>query len=45
MKLNETIKKVLSEETLKDSLIDLIKTDGIERALKTVGGIVCCGGK
>ena len=39
MKLNETIKKVLSEETLKDSLIDLIKTDGIERALKTVGGI------
>lgn len=35
--LQETIKKVLSEE-LKDSLTDLIKTDGIERALKTVGG-------
>lgn len=39
MSLKHTIKKVLSEETLKDSLIDLIKTDGIERALKTVGGI------
>ena len=33
MTLNETIKKVL-----KDSLTDLIKTDGIERASKTVGG-------
>ena len=39
MNIKHTIKKVLSEETLKDSLIDLIKTDGIERALKTVGGI------
>lgn len=37
--LKESIRKVLKEETLKDSLIDLIKTDGIERALKTVGGI------
>ena len=37
--LQETIRKVLSEETLKDSLTDLIKTDGIERASKTVGGI------
>jgi hypothetical protein len=36
--LQETIRKVLSEETLKDSLTDLIKTDGIERASKTVGG-------
>ena len=39
MNIKHTIKKVLSEETLKDSLIDLIKTDGIERTLKTVGGI------
>ena len=39
MKLQETIRKVLSEETLKDSLTDLIKTDGIERASKTVGGV------
>jgi hypothetical protein len=38
MSLKHTIKKVLSEETLKDSLTDLIKTDGIERASKTVGG-------
>ena len=38
MTLKESIKKVLSEETLKDSLTDLIKTDGIERASKTVGG-------
>lgn len=38
MTLKESIKKILSEETLKDSLIDLIKTDGIERASKTVGG-------
>ena len=37
--LQETIRKVLSEETLKDSLTDLIKTDGIERASKTVGGV------
>ena len=36
--LQETIKRILSEETLKDSLTDLIKTDGIERASKTVGG-------
>lgn len=34
---SENIKKVLSEE-LKDSLTDLIKTNGIERASKTVGG-------
>ena len=39
MSIKHIIRKVLSEETLKDSLIDLIKTDGIERALKTVGGI------
>lgn len=38
MKLKEHIKKILSEETLKDSLTDLIKTDGIQRASKTVGG-------
>jgi hypothetical protein len=38
MTLKESIKKVLSEETLKDSLTDLIKTYGIERASKTVGG-------
>ncbi len=37
--INESIKKVLSEETLKDSLTDIINTYGIERALKTVGGI------
>ena len=37
--LQETIRKVLSEETLKDSLTDLIKTYGIERASKTVGGV------
>jgi len=39
MTLKESIKKVLSEETLKDSLTDIIKTDGIERAAKTVGGL------
>ena len=39
MTIKESIRKVLSEETLKDSLTDLIKTDGIERASKTVGGI------
>lgn len=39
MTIKESIKKVLSEETLKDSLNDLIKTDGIERASKTVGGV------
>ena len=39
MNLQETIRKVLSEETLKDSLTDIIKTDGIERAAKTVGGL------
>ena len=39
MTIKESIKKVLSEETLKDSLTDLIKTDGIERASKTVGGV------
>jgi hypothetical protein len=38
MNLQETIRRILSEETLKDSLTDLIKTDGIERASKTVGG-------
>lgn len=38
MNIKHTIKKVLSEETLKDSLTDLIKTDGIGRASKTVGG-------
>jgi hypothetical protein len=35
---NHLIGKTLNEETLKDSLTDLIKTDGIERASKTVGG-------
>jgi len=39
MTLKESIKKILSEETLKDSLTDIIKTDGIERAAKTVGGL------
>ena len=39
MTIKESIRKVLSEETLKDSLTDLIKTDGIERASKTVGGV------
>jgi hypothetical protein len=38
MKLKERIRKILNEETLKDSLTDLIKTDGIQRASKTVGG-------
>lgn len=38
MKIKHTIRKILNEETLKDSLTDLIKTDGIERAAKTVGG-------
>ena len=38
MSLKHTIKKILKEETIKDSLTDLIKTDGIERASKTVGG-------
>lgn len=36
--IQETIKRVLREETLKDSLTDLIKTDGIERAAKAIGG-------
>lgn len=36
--LQESIKKVLKEESIQDSLLDLIKTDGFKMASKTVGG-------
>ena len=36
--LQESIKKVLKEESIQDSLLDLIKTDGFKKAAKAVGG-------
>lgn len=37
--LQENIKRILKEETLRDSLRDLIKSDGIKKASKAVGGV------
>ena len=38
MNLQENIRKVLREESIQDSLLDLIKTDGFKMASKAVGG-------
>jgi hypothetical protein len=39
MTLNETIKKVLKEETIKDSLLDYMESDGVDVAASAVGGV------
>jgi len=39
MNLQETIKRILREQTIQDSLYDMINTDGIKKASKAVGGI------
>ena len=39
MRLQEHIRKVLREESIQDSLFDMIKTDGIKKASKAVGGM------
>ena len=36
--LKESIRKVLREESIQDSLFDMIKTDGFKKAAKAVGG-------
>ena len=38
MNLQENIRKVLREESIQDSLFDMIKTDGFKKAAKAVGG-------
>jgi hypothetical protein len=38
MTLQESIRKVLREESIQDSLFDMIKTDGFKKAAKAVGG-------
>ena len=38
MTLQESIRKVLMEESIQDSLFDMIKTDGFKKAAKAVGG-------
>jgi hypothetical protein len=38
MNLQETIKRILREESIQDSLFDMIKTDGFKKAAKAVGG-------
>ena len=38
MRLQEHIRKVLREESIQDSLFDMIKTDGFKKAAKAVGG-------
>ena len=38
MNLQETIRKVLREQTIQDSLFDMINTDGFKKAAKAVGG-------
>ena len=38
MNLKETIRKVLREQTIQDSLFDMINTDGFKKAAKAVGG-------
>ena len=38
MNLQESIRKVLREESIQDSLFDMIKTDGFKKAAKAVGG-------
>ena len=39
MNLQETIKRILREQTIQDSLYDMINTDGIKKASKAVGGM------
>jgi hypothetical protein len=39
MNLKESIRKVLNEESIQDSLFDMINTDGIKKASKAVGGM------
>ncbi len=39
MNLQENIRKILKEETLKQTLIDEIKENGVEETAKMVGGI------
>jgi hypothetical protein len=36
--INESIRKVLKEESIQDSLFDMINTDGFKKAAKAVGG-------
>jgi hypothetical protein len=38
MNLQESIRRVLREESIQDSLFDMIKTDGFKKAAKAVGG-------
>jgi hypothetical protein len=38
MNLQETIKRILREQTIQDSLYDMINTDGFKKAAKAVGG-------
>ena len=39
MNLRESIRRILREQTIQDSLFDMINTDGIKRASKAVGGM------
>jgi hypothetical protein len=38
MNLQESIRRVLKEESIQDSLYDMINTDGFKKAAKAVGG-------
>jgi hypothetical protein len=39
MTLRESIRRILREQTIQDSLFDMINTDGIKKASKAVGGM------